>query len=515
MAEISKIRLPSGNEYEIKDAVARSMISGGVSFIVAWDGTSTPTVANIPAGVVVTYNGTTYTGTLSASSAQAGAFYLVKSSTQKGGTLDVYDEYVPIGSGTKTWEKIGDTQLDLSDLGALAYKDTVTLSKGTKTNVLGASTTFTASAPTLTQVTLDVPVAGVNYPIDFVTTTVSPNEKYISATASGTAVSANGTAAAITGFGSHTTKSALGANATFTTSVTPATTNIKATASKPTAVGVSTAAVTSYPGVTQKLNRTSYSVVTGNTNVSIPNVTGNTNVSIPNVTSAGSASTWSFAMGTGTDAETLIISGGNSVAPTLGTALSASKVTLGTALSASKITSESKYVLDGTFTTTSGNTGPDVITGLGTPNTVMVFDADEGISVTAPTVSLSTGATAGAGVISVATGISSATTTANSKDAVTAITALGTPTTANALTGVKVTAQPTITMAANTSTSTGAVKVVTGINGVDFEANVFFETNDCEEALGAGTTVTAPTITVGTNNRVGVAPYDSLSVSTS
>jgi hypothetical protein len=41
---------------------------------------------------------------------------------------------------------------------------------------------------------------------------------------------------------------------------------------------------------------------------------------VPNVTSVGSASTWNFSMGTGTDAETLIVSGGNGTAPTLGTA---------------------------------------------------------------------------------------------------------------------------------------------------------------------------------------------------
>jgi hypothetical protein len=40
---------------------------------------------------------------------------------------------------------------------------------------------------------------------------------------------------------------------------------------------------------------------------------------VPNVTSVGSASTWNFAMGTGADAETLIVSGGNGTAPTLGT----------------------------------------------------------------------------------------------------------------------------------------------------------------------------------------------------
>lgn len=240
MADISKITLPSGNTYYIKDETAREMISGGISFIVAWNGSSAPTVANIPAGVQVTYGGTTYTGTLAAADAQSGAFYLVKSSTQEG-TLDVYDEYVVVGGETKSWEKLGDTQMDLSDLGALAYKDSVTLSKGSGDQVLGESTTFTAAA---------------------------------------SAVTFSG-----------------GSTDTFVKSVSAET--------------------------NKKL------VVT-----SIPNVTGNIDVSIPNVTSAGSASTWSFAMGTGTDAETLIISGANGSAPTLGTALSASKVTLGTAITA-------------------------------------------------------------------------------------------------------------------------------------------------------------------------------------
>ena len=157
MAEISKITLPSGNTYDIKDSTAREMISGGVSFIVAWDGTGTPTAASIPKGVVA--GGVT--GTLEAADAQAGAFYLVKSSsTPSSQTLDIYDEYVVVGSATKTWEKIGDTQLNLTDV-----VTGVTLSKQTDV-ALGEGTTFTAS---------------------------------------GTAVGADGTAAAITGFGAHTT----------------------------------------------------------------------------------------------------------------------------------------------------------------------------------------------------------------------------------------------------------------------------------------------------------------------
>lgn len=202
MADISKITLPSGNSYDIKDAVARQAIAGGMSKIIAWNGTSTPTVANIPAGVVVTYNGTTYTGTLAAADADATGFYFVYSSTQEEGH-DIYDEYTVVGSGSsKAWEKIGDTQLDLSDLGNLAYKDNVTASPSAVT------------------------------------------------------------------FSGGTTDKVLGSDATFSTTVTPSTTTV------------------------------------------------------PNVTAAGSASTWSFAMGTGADAETLIISGANGSAPTLGTAIS-------------------------------------------------------------------------------------------------------------------------------------------------------------------------------------------------
>lgn len=42
MADISKITLPSGNTYNLKDAVARQAISGGVTFIMAVDAGTTP-----------------------------------------------------------------------------------------------------------------------------------------------------------------------------------------------------------------------------------------------------------------------------------------------------------------------------------------------------------------------------------------------------------------------------------------------------------------------------------------
>lgn len=318
MPDISKVTLPSGNTYDIKDAVARQAIAGGMSKIIAWDGSSTPVVADIPAGITVVYEGTSYTGTLSAGDADVTGFYFVYSNTQED-SHDVYDEYTVVGSGSsKYWEKIGDTQLDLSDLGNLAYKDNVTSNPSAVT------------------------------------------------------------------FSGGTTDKVLGSDATFTTTVTPTTTNIKATASGATvgADGTDTF-VKSYPGATSKLATTT----------------------VPNVTSAGTASTWSFAMGTGADSETLIIAGANSTAPTLGTA---------------------KTVATGSLAANGG--GDTVMTGLGTATTASALT---GVKMTAqPTVALSTGATAGTGVISVATGITSATTAANNKDEVTAVTSIGTGTAA-------------------------------------------------------------------------------------
>jgi hypothetical protein len=344
MADISKIQMPSGNVYDIKDAVARSLISGGVSFNIAWNGSSTPVVANIPEGVVVTYNDTDYTGTLTAANATSGSFYLVKSNTQKGGSLDVYDEYTVITSGNnKYWEKIGDTQLDLSDLGSLAYKDSVALSKSTDV-VLGEATTFTnsSSSVTFTGGTTDKVLGeATTFALSSGTVTVTPTTTNIKATASGTAVGANGTD-------------------TF---------------------------VKSYPGATSKLATTT----------------------VPNVTNAGTASTWSFAMGSGDDSETLIISGANGTAPTLGTA---------------------KTVATGSLAANGG--GDTVMTGLGTATTASALT---GVKVTTqPTIALATGATAGTGVISVATGITSASVgtgiTVGTNDKVTAVTGIGTGTAA-------------------------------------------------------------------------------------
>lgn len=334
MPDISKITLPSGNTYDIKDAVARDAIAaleGGSYFL----GVTTTALTDQATTNPITVGG--------------------QSVTAKNGNIVVYDSAEFVFNGTK-WFEFG----DLSTLGALAYKDTVSLSKGSGDNVLGEATTFTNSSSSVS-------------------------------------------------FSGGTTDKVLGSDATFTTTVTPTTTNIKATASG-TAVGANgtDTFVKSYPGATSKLSTTT----------------------VPNVTAAGSPSTWSFSMGSGTDADTLIISGTNSTAPTLGTAIT---------------------VATGSLASNGG--GSSVMTGLGTATTASALT---GVKVTTqPTISLATGATAGTGVISVATGITSASTTTNNKDEVTAVTGVGTGTAA------------------------------------------------------------AQTITVGTNDKVKVAKYNDLSISTS
>lgn len=450
MPDISKIKLPSGNVYEIKDATAREMISGGVSFIVAWDGTGTPVASQIPKGV----KAGAVTGTLEASAAQSGAFYLVKSSsTPSSETLDIYDEYVVVGSTTKSWEKIGDTQLNLTDV-----VTGVTLSKQTDV-VLGEATTFTNSS---SSVTLGTPttarVLGTGLDVNATASggNVALNQTYLSA-------ESNGTAAAITGYPNITTD-------TFVKSVTAQTgKNLVTTSIVPTN-GTETVS---------KVTKTASKLVT----TTIPNVTGNTNVTVPVVNSNTSVtsnkSTWTFTMGSGAEAETLLIGGGNGSDVTatntsFGTATTASKVTLGTAITAA------------TGAVASDGAGSDIVTA--------VSISDKTVAKQGSAVTVATGATDEEGTgDAVVTGVTVGTSAA-------ALTGLGTPTTATALTGVK--------LASNTASATGRVQVVTSKGTVTqprIEVSVSQDIVNAVTALPTtGNTAAAQTITVGTNDKVTV-----------
>ena len=317
--EFSWVQLPSGNKYRVKDEVARALLAAGIKFKICWKGDAAPVIANIPAGVVIEYNGTTYTGTLPVSSAEPFTFYLVKTNASSA-FPDAYDEYVVAedASQNQVWEKIGSTAIDLSTLGDLAWLDNVTLNKGSGDMVLGESTTFTNGSS--------------------------------SVTFSG---------------------------------------------------GTSDTFVKSYPGTTSKLVTTSVTGTNGTETVAVVSSKTEkklTTTSIPNVTSAGTADTWSFTMGTGNDAETLIISGTNGTAATLGTA----------------ITAATGGVSETSATT---NVGSTIVTTLTTTNKTLAKAADSSTTVATG------GLDANGGGSSVMTGLGTATTAS-------AVTGIGTGTAA-------------------------------------------------------------------------------------
>ena len=422
MPEISKVQLPSGGVYDIKDATARQMISGGVSFIVAWDGNSTPVPGNIPAGVVVTYNGTDYTGTMTADSATAGAFYLVKASetSSEDDSLDIYNEYVPVGpTGSKSWEKIGDTRVDLTNV-----VTNVSLSKSTDT-VLGTDTTFTAASSSVT--------------FSGGTTDVALGEATTFALTSGTVT-----------HGTPTTDTVLGTGTTFTVTdptitVTPSTTYVKATASGASTAWNSKDTKTVVTGYASPSTDTFVKSVSAETNKNLVTTT------VPNVTSAGSASTWTFTMGTGDASETLIIGGGNSTAPTLGTA-----ITVATGSTSTEGTG------DAVVTGVTVGSSASAITALGTASTADVIGSSSTFTITQPTVALATDSSSATGRVQVATGITSASASGGavsaSGDNVTAITAMPTSTVG---TGITVGTNDKVIAVTGVGTGTAAAQTIT------------------------------------------------------
>lgn len=120
MAEISKITLPSGTTYDIKDAVARQTAAGGIQL----KGTTTTALTDECTTNPITINGDSYTAVN-----QDAVFY--------GKKEFVFD-------GTK-WHEFG----DMSGLGALATKDSVSASYTPAGTVSQPSFTGSASSVTI------------------------------------------------------------------------------------------------------------------------------------------------------------------------------------------------------------------------------------------------------------------------------------------------------------------------------------------------------------------------------
>ena len=467
---IERITLPSGNTYYIADRELRDVVdtlsqtvSGGVSYNVAWDGTSAPVVANIPAGVVVTYQDTEYTGTMTADSATPGAFYLIKSTTQVDGK-DVYDEYVPVGeSGSKTWEKIGDTQISLTDI-----VTGVSLSKQTDT-VIGTDATFTITQPTValsTGATAGTGVVSVATGISSVTQpTVTMSEE--SSTATGrvaytksvsttkASASASGTGVAWDSKDAKTVLTGVQVTAQPTVTLTAngssgtgrltyvesqgtaTTTKIKATAD---VTGKTSSAASSVTPTTKKLATTTVTGVSGSTNI----------------TPVESRSSQTTAKGTGTSSSTNTdwlkgVSVSNGVltigAATMDTQTTYSAGAPRASLAVPTAAGSATTVATGSVTTT--GSGADIVTDVAVGDTVTVVTA-------APTVTISSGST---GDVTVATGIGAATTKYMSASASgTTVGANGTASVIGGSSTFSVT-DPTVTLATGSS---GDITVATG-----------------------------------------------------
>lgn len=112
---IKQITLPSGTTYDIEDSVARAAASG-IRMVKCTQASDTPY------GIKWMDGSVEITGTLVASDSTTGTFYLVPTTQTE--EKNIYAEYVTVVIGVNySWEKIGDTEIDLSMLGDLAYKD--------------------------------------------------------------------------------------------------------------------------------------------------------------------------------------------------------------------------------------------------------------------------------------------------------------------------------------------------------------------------------------------------------
>ena len=507
MADISKITLPSGTTYNIKDEVARNFINGG-SFIIAWNGSTAPVAANIPQGVVVTYNNTNTTGTLSVTAATTGSFYLVKSSTlPSNDSLDIYDEYVVIkpdvnDNTTWFWEKIGDTKINLSNV-----ITSVTLNKQTD-KVIGEDSTFKITQPTITLATGATAGTGV----------ISVATGITSASASGDNVTA------LTGLGTPSTSSvltgvkvtaqpsiSLTANSatangriTYVQGVSANTTNIAAKAtggstewnsqdSKTVVTGYASPGtdtfVKSVSSTSKKLTTTSVTGVSGSTTASkAAAATSQTTVS----GSQDSSSNSDFLANVSVSNETLVI-GAKSLKTQTTTQFTFSDVTVPKAAS-SATTVATGAVSDtsattnvgATIVTAAGNgTTASALTGLGTASTTTVIGTSSTFTNTQPTITLTNGATTDPVTItSVATGVSPTTKYLSASASGTAVGANGT---VNAVTGYPNTTTDQVLGTGSTITVT---PTTTNIKATAKGANTEWNSRDSVTVLTNSTTIT-------------------------
>ena len=164
MPDIKTITLPSGNTYDICDATAREAIAqlNNTQNVLSTDAASTPY------GVTwVNSQEETIVGTLVASAETIKKIYLVPSSKPE--TKNVYNEYLTLLKNNEySWEQIGSTEIDLSGLGALAWKDTAQTTytpagEVSQPSFEGDTLTSTGSYTPTGEITIEVGSGVANY----------------------------------------------------------------------------------------------------------------------------------------------------------------------------------------------------------------------------------------------------------------------------------------------------------------------------------------------------------------
>lgn len=426
---ISKVRLPgpNGNDgglYYIKDEEARELIEQLAGATIFLGVTTTELYDGDTEHSSIVINGETIEVPI--------------------GGMAIYDDKEFIWNGSQ-WFQFG----DLSTLGSLAYQNVVHLQKGTGTQVLGENTTFTVPSTTVnlgSSTTDDVLGSGTTFQMVQPTITVTPTTTYLQAVATGAAVGADGTASVVTGYSAPTMMQ-------FVKSVTAES--------------------------NKKLVTTSIQQVSGTETVSkvLQSASKLVTTSLQGVSSVGSASSWTFTMGSGTDdSETLFISGNNSTVPTL---------TPMTTLATGSVASN--------------GSGSSIVTEVSISDKTV---AKAGNSVTVATGSTDALGTGDAIVTDISIG-----------EQQEAIVSLGTASTETVLTGVKVTSQPRVNLSTGATAGKGVVSVATGITSATAtDGEVLIDTLDSVQAITelGSASLQSVNVEVGTNDRVKVAEYDDL-----
>lgn len=420
LPEISKITLPTGTTYRIKDEVARQGMSGAIVL----RGTTTTALTDGATTNPITLDTTPPTEYTAV--ANDAVFYGNKEFVFDGTNWHEFGDM----SGVRNMGKVDQGTVTIKPKGTNS-SSAVSFSAHTTDKVLGEDTTFTNSTSSVSfgaHTTATVLKSTVTATVPKVISTT----KYLTASASGTAVGVATSGSAITSLGDASTD-------TF---------------------------VKSYPGATSKLETTTVTGVSGSTTAS--KATAGT---AKNVATTGTAVTVaSGSLGTETSTRT---------ANTPMWGASVSNETLSFTFKPISTTSVTPAVANGTIT----------------PYTFADVTVPKAASA-ATTVATGSLAANGSGS-SVMTGLGTAT-TGN------AVTGYAEPSTETFAKTVSVTTQPTVSLSAGSSTSTGAVTYVqqvseSGTNNVTFATTG--NTAAAITALGAGT-AEAQAITVGTNDKV-------------